>query len=212
MLMFPPKGLFMRTHASLSITLLSLAAVSSAVCSSTVLLAQFQPPAPEELKMTSDPKAPGADAVYLYREETTDDALHFHSYYERIKILTEKGKELATISIPYERGPFKVTDIKGRTIHADGTIVPLTAKPADLVDEKSSARQVNSMVFTLPAPRSAASSNTGCKSATTTTWLSSPIGKFSSLISFTKPTISLIRPAPPSRAQSPTAAGRYSIA
>jgi len=115
------------------------------------LFAQFQPPTPDELKMTADPKAPGADAVYLYREETTDDALHFHSYYERIKILTEKGKELATISIPYERGPFNVTDIKGRTIHADGSIIPLATKPTDLVDEKSKTHQVNSMVFTLPS-------------------------------------------------------------
>jgi hypothetical protein len=121
------------------------------VCFSRALLAQFQPPTPEELKMTADPKAPGADAVYLYREETTDDSLHFHSYYERIKVLTEKGKELATVTTPYERGPFKVTDIKGRTIHADGSIIPLTAKPADLVDAKTKGVQVNSMVFTLPS-------------------------------------------------------------
>jgi hypothetical protein len=114
------------------------------------LIAQFQTPTPEELKMTSDPKAPGAAAVYLYREETTDDKLHFHSYFERIKVLTEKGKELATISIPYEHGQFKVTDIKGRTIHADGTIYPLTTKPTDLVDVKNSAYQINRMVFTLP--------------------------------------------------------------
>ena len=58
--------------------------------------------------MTSDPKAPGADAVYLYREEKTDDNLHYHSYYVRIKVLTEKGKELATVRIPYERRSFKV--------------------------------------------------------------------------------------------------------
>ncbi len=54
--------------------------------------------------MTADPKAPGADAVYLYREETVDDANEFHGYYERIKILTEKGKELATIHVPYYHG------------------------------------------------------------------------------------------------------------
>lgn len=35
--------------------------------------------------------------MYLYREETADDHLHFHRYYERIKVLTEKGKELATV-------------------------------------------------------------------------------------------------------------------
>jgi Domain of Unknown Function with PDB structure (DUF3857)/Transglutaminase-like superfamily len=115
-----------------------------------LLQSQFQQPTGEELKMTADPKAPGAAAVYLYREETTDDHLHFHSYYERVKILTEKGKELATVRIPYEHGSFKVTDIKGRTIHADGSAIPLTAKPEDLMDAKSASHQVNQMVFTLP--------------------------------------------------------------
>ena len=62
------------------------------IASPILVNAQFQPPASDELKMTADPKAPGASAVYLYREETTDDALHFHSIYERIKALTEKGK------------------------------------------------------------------------------------------------------------------------
>jgi hypothetical protein len=117
----------------------------------TFVHAQFQQPTKEELQMTDDPKAPGAAAVYLYREETTDDPLHFHTYYERIKILTEKGKEQATIRIPYERGEFKVNDIKGRTIHSDGTIIPLTTKPSDLMDSKTNGRQVNQMVFTLPS-------------------------------------------------------------
>jgi len=116
-----------------------------------LLRAKFQQPTPEELKMTDDPKAPGAAAVYLYREETTDDKLHFHGYYERVKVLTEKGKELATIRIPYEHGDFKVADIKGRTIHSDGSIVPLTAKPEDLMDFKTSSGQINQMVFTLPS-------------------------------------------------------------
>ena len=120
-----------------------------AIASPSLLLAQFQQPTDEELKMTADPKAPGAAAVYLYREETTDDNLHFHSYYERIKVLTEKGKELATIHIPYQHGDFKVTDIKGRTIHADGTVIPLTTKPSDLMDIKTKNLQFNQMVFTL---------------------------------------------------------------
>ena len=116
-----------------------------------VLRGQFQAPTKEELEMTSDPSAPGADAVYLYREERTDDNLHYQSNYVRIKVLTEKGKELATVRIPYERRSFKVTDIQGRTIHRDGTIVPLTAKPSDLTDIKTKDFQVNSMVFTLPS-------------------------------------------------------------
>lgn len=117
----------------------------------TALHGQFQSPTKEELEMTSDPSAPGADAVYFYREEKTDDNLHFHSYYVRIKVLAEKGKELATVRIPYERRSFKVTDVAGRTIHRDGTIVPLTTKPSDLTDVKTRDFQVNSVVFTLPS-------------------------------------------------------------
>ncbi|MGC1421824.1 MAG: DUF3857 domain-containing protein [Terracidiphilus sp.] len=101
--------------------------------------------------MTSDPKVPGADAVYLYREEKTDDNLHYHSLLVCIKVLTEKGKELATVRIPYERRSFKVTDIQGRTIHNDGTVIQLTAKPSDLTDVKTKNLQINSMVFTLPS-------------------------------------------------------------
>jgi hypothetical protein len=121
------------------------------VCPSALLLAQFQDPTPDELKMTSDPKAPGASAVYLYSEQTSNDWEHFIAYYERIKVLTEKGKELATVKIPYEPEDFKVTDIAGRTIHADGTIIPLTAKPADLMDFKAKGYQKNMLVFTLPS-------------------------------------------------------------
>ena len=129
---------------------LSLAFFLMAVTPSTFLHAQFPEPTKDELQMTADPKAPGAAAVYLYREETTDDNLHFHSYFERIKVLTEKGKEQATIRIPYEHGQFKVTDIQGRTIHPDGTIIRLTTKPSDLMDFKSNTYQLNTLVFTLP--------------------------------------------------------------
>jgi hypothetical protein len=123
-----------------------------AVClgAARMLHAQFQEPAKEELQMTADPKAPGAAAVILYREERTDDNLHYHAIVERIKILTEKGKEAATIRIPYDKSWSKVADIQGRTVHADGTVYPLTTKPSDLTDVKSKYFQRNNMVFTLP--------------------------------------------------------------
>lgn len=114
------------------------------------VLAQFQAPTQEELQMTSEPKAPGASAIFLYQEETDDDNLHFHSYYARIKVLTEKGKELATVNVPYSRRMYTITDIKARTIHADGTIYPLDVKPSDLIEAKSKNFQINKMVFTLP--------------------------------------------------------------
>ena len=115
------------------------------------LYAQFQPPTSEELKMTEEPKAPGAAAIYLYREETVDDNLHYHSSMARIKVLTEKGKELATVNIPYFRSHYTITDIKGRTIHPDGTVIPLDVKPTDLVEQKGTGFQMNKVVFTLPS-------------------------------------------------------------
>ena len=115
-----------------------------------VLHAQFQDPTPDELKMTSDPKAPGADAVYLDIRETANDPLHYQRYYARIKVLTEKGKELATVQLPYWQGMQKIAAIQGRTIHADGTIVPLTVNPEDLLIEKQGEVQVERKVFTLP--------------------------------------------------------------
>ena len=128
-----------------------LASFLAVLVSPALLSAQFQEPTKEELQMTADPKAPGASAVYLYREEVTDDSTHSFSFYERIKVLTEKGKELATVSVPYVSGVDRLADVQGRTIHADGTIIPLTAKPADLMDFKASAYQRNTLIFTLPS-------------------------------------------------------------
>jgi hypothetical protein len=110
--------------------------------SPALVRAQFQQPTGEELKMTADPKAPGAAAVYLYNEEIDNDPLHYQAIYTRIKVLTEKGKELATVELPYLRGDWKISDISGRTIHADGTVIPLTGKPEDLLSEKTGERQM----------------------------------------------------------------------
>ena len=131
--------------------LLRCAVLCLVAVSPVVVCAQFQQPTDEELKMTADPKAPGAPAVYLDFQEVTNDPQHYLSVYARIKVLTEKGKELATVEIPYLRGETKITEINGRTIHPDGTIVPLAVKPEDLMIVKSGDLQVQKRVFTLPS-------------------------------------------------------------
>lgn len=121
------------------------------IMSPVLARAQFQAPTDEELKMTSDPKAPGAAAVFLNIAEVTDDPLHYRSFYVRIKVLQEKGKELATVELPYWRSNYKITDIKARTIHSDGTVIPLNVKPEDLMVSKTGESQLNRKVFTLPS-------------------------------------------------------------
>ena len=113
-------------------------------------LADWQQPTLEELKMSSDPAAPEADAVYFYRQETTDDTLHTHTLYVRLKILTEQGKKYADVEIPYEGRHFSVTGVQGRTIHSDGTIVPFTGNPFDRVMEKTATHSYMAKIFSMP--------------------------------------------------------------
>jgi hypothetical protein len=111
-------------------------------------------PTKEELTMTSQPEVPGAAAVYLDREETTDDHLHAFSIYVRLKVLTEKGKEFSNVEVQYANrqggGGYTVDDVSGRTIHPDGTVVPLTGKPYDKVIEKNQSTKYMAKVFTMP--------------------------------------------------------------
>ena len=120
----------------------------------TVLTAdaqKFQEPTREELQMTVDPKAPGAAAVYLYREESTNNQSHYISTYVRIKVLTELGKEWATVQIPYHKGSSATPIIEARTIHPDGSIVPLSGKFDDLLSFKTIGTRINVATFTMPA-------------------------------------------------------------
>ena len=115
---------------------------------------QWTQPTPEELSMTSQPQVPDAAAVYLFREETTDDKLHMFSIYVRLKILNELGKEKGNVEINYFRGKegagFTVEDVQGRTIHPDGTIIPFTGKPYEKLVEKTSGVKIMAKVFSMP--------------------------------------------------------------
>ena len=54
--------------------------------------------------MTSQPEVPGAAAVYLFREESSDDQLHMVSFYVRLKVLNQRGMEFADVELPYATG------------------------------------------------------------------------------------------------------------
>ena len=122
-----------------------------AMAAPALVQAQFQPPTSEELKMTADPAYPDAAAVYIYREEKADDNLHFKSEFVRIKILKEAGKELATVNLGYLRGLQTVAAVSGRTIHSDGTVIPLTVKPEDLTRLKEGQVEFHGVVFNMPS-------------------------------------------------------------
>jgi transglutaminase-like putative cysteine protease len=128
----------------------SLLFLSLFILPSAALAADWQQPTPDELKMTSEPAAPNADAVYLYREETTDDKLHVESVYVRIKILRDEGKKYGDVEIVGSSNYSGITDIQGRTIHSDGTAIPFTGKPYEKLLFKTAKMQYRAKVFSLP--------------------------------------------------------------
>jgi hypothetical protein len=125
---------------------------------------EWAQPTAQQLKMTSDPAAPNASAVYLYYEEIVDDKLHLHKVYAEVKILTEKGKEdFNEIEMPYESGEAtpeggnadeqSVNQVRGRTIEPDGTVVPFTGKPYQKQLLKIGGEKLMEKVFSLPDVR-----------------------------------------------------------
>src|SRR5271168_485179 len=88
----------------------------------------WQPISPDELKMTSDPKAPGAPAINLYRQVDRDDESFHENNYVRIKILAEEGRHFGDVSIPLFKAGEQINSIKARTIHPDGSIVNFDGK------------------------------------------------------------------------------------
>jgi hypothetical protein len=124
------------------------------VCGPLARADQWTTPTQEELSMTSQREVPGAPAVYLFREETTEDKLHMFSVYVRLKVLTDRGKENANVELGYanveDGGGYTVNDIAGRTIHPDGTIVPFTGKPYEKLVEKAKGIKYMAKVFSMP--------------------------------------------------------------
>jgi hypothetical protein len=114
----------------------------------------FQPISPEELKMTSEPLAPGAPAIILYRQVDRDDStrgtVHEDNYY-RVKILTEEGRKYADIEISFLKNIDEVTHIRARTIKPDGSIVEFDGKVLEKSLLKARALKLMAKTFTLPA-------------------------------------------------------------
>jgi hypothetical protein len=112
----------------------------------------FQAVSPDELKMTSEPKAPGAPALILFREVDRDDRGHtaHEDVYFRIKILTEEGRKYGDIEIPFFKEEGKVVNLHARTIEPDGTVVNYSGKAFDKMIVKARGVKYMAKTFTLP--------------------------------------------------------------
>jgi hypothetical protein len=129
---------------------------------------EWQPINPADLAMKDNPASPGADAMILYHESVVslkdlnargDSDLE----YNRIKIFTDAGKEYANVEIPYlagssgdysdwdnTSGGLQIIGVRGRTIHADGTISRFDGKVYEKMLVKQGGFKVRAATFTLP--------------------------------------------------------------
>ena len=134
----------LRTTILLSSFVLSLVAVPMTHAQ------EFGPPSPDELAITSVPEQPGAPAVVLSHEEICDDDLHYCSVYQRIKILTDAGiQKYSDVSLYSYRGR-SVSEVRARTIHADGKIINFEGKPFDKIVYKGHGARINIKSFSVP--------------------------------------------------------------
>ncbi len=127
----------------------------------------FQPVSQEELQMTSEPSAPGAPAIILYREVNRDDyGKNYHGgmrlvgeqndpgrsedNYYRIKILTDAGRSQANLEIRYIKNLENIGVIRARTIRPDGTIQEFDGKVYDKTIIKNKNFKYEAKTFVLP--------------------------------------------------------------
>jgi hypothetical protein len=161
-----PLGRALTISALSGLMVLGISAYRSTTVSASI---GFQAISPDELKMTSEPLAPGAPAIILYREVDRDDngraghggaiyigsgmqvnADRFEDNYYRIKILTEEGRKYANVEIPLPDFIGIVTNVLARTIRPDGSIVNFDGKTLDKTILKRRGFKFQAKTFTLP--------------------------------------------------------------
>jgi len=117
---------------------------------------EWKPLSQEELKMTSLPEAPGAPAVYLYRQVDRNDAGTQRGRgateynYVRIKIFTEEGRKYANVEIPFLKQRTSISNIRARAVKPDGTITNFDGKVFEEMVEKTKGQKYLAKKFTLP--------------------------------------------------------------
>jgi hypothetical protein len=130
--------------------LVSLLAVLSFLCQTPAHSEDWLPVTPEELQLTREPKAPGAAAIYLYRQVDRDDTNSQVHVYTRLKILTEEGRKYADVEIPFVKGVENVHGIEARTIRSDGSIVRFDGTVYEKPIANTHGTKLLAKTFTMP--------------------------------------------------------------
>jgi hypothetical protein len=139
----------MRQHRALPTGILATLLVMAG--GRLVAVGQEWPPITDAEKALKDcPQQPGAPAVFLYREEITNDNDSTKSSYRRLKILTMAGKEWANVEIPFVKGSTKIADLKARVVHSNGVSVDFGGQVFEKTALRFGRLKVTLKTFALP--------------------------------------------------------------
>ena len=130
--------------------ILSLVPLLAILLLAPIRAAAWEPITPEELQLKSEPKAPGATAIYLYRQVDRDDSNSETTYYSRLKILKEEGRSYADVEIRYLKGDEHVFGLDARTIRPDGSIVKFDGTVYDKPILTGRGKKYMAKSFTMP--------------------------------------------------------------
>jgi hypothetical protein len=119
--------------------------------------AEWRPINPQDLALKQSKTDPNADAEALFRDVRIENAIigsnqNVYVNYLRFKIFTDRGREkYSDVKIGYP-GKAHISDVAGRTIHPDGTIIDLKKDAIfDKVEEKTSGFKSKVISFALPS-------------------------------------------------------------
>ena len=119
--------------------------------SNQVAAVGFQPPSPDELKMTSEPQAPGAAAIMLYRQVDRDD----NGRTSRRQLLSHQDPERRWPQVRrcgntlFPSEGIIVIHIHARTIRPDGSIAGLRRQSIRQTIAKARGLKYSAKTFTL---------------------------------------------------------------
>ena len=108
------------------------------------------PITPADLALKDNPASPGAHAMILYRSSDMDSKESSVREYIRIKIFTQEGANEADVELPFNKQQVNILDVRGRTIHPDGSIVNFEGKPFEKTIVKAGGVKYLAKTFTLP--------------------------------------------------------------
>ncbi|HEX4602585.1 MAG TPA: DUF3857 domain-containing protein [Candidatus Angelobacter sp.] len=128
---------------------LSLALFAASVLPALAQKEDWLPITPKDLEIKQVPGSPGADAVQLYFADFINDQEQTEFFYQRIKVLNEKGNRHADVEIvvPPE---CSISGLKARTIHPDGKIIEFAGKPFEKTLIKGRGIKILAKAFTMP--------------------------------------------------------------